>query len=128
MRKPWPSSRRGCSTWRNPMDRPATTGTPRLPLSPGAGDRKMTEPLRCSMIPDSDNTRALLDQFEQGDKHALSQLLIRYRADMHAFIEARLDPRLRGRLDPSDVVQQAQMEVVRRIDDFLKRRPMPFHL
>ena len=35
---------------------------------------------------------------------------------------------LRARVDPSDVVQEAQMEVVRRMDDYLKRRPMPFRL
>src|SRR5262249_54174108 len=32
------------------------------------------------------------------------------------------------RLDPSDVVQETQLEVVRRLHDFLERRPMPFHL
>jgi RNA polymerase sigma-70 factor (ECF subfamily) len=39
-----------------------------------------------------------------------------------------LDPRIRTRVDPSDVVQDTQLEVTRRIDDFLGRRPMPFHL
>src|SRR5262249_41138649 len=126
MPRHWPSSKRSSSTSPNPMDPSANTGAPPLPLSAVADERTMTEPLRCAMIPDSHNTRALLDRFDQGDKRALSQLLVRYRADMHAIIEARLDPRVRGRVDPSDVVQQAQMEVVRRIDDFLKRRPMPF--
>jgi RNA polymerase sigma-70 factor (ECF subfamily) len=31
-------------------------------------------------------------------------------------------------VDPSDVVQETHLEVVRRMDDFLRRRPMPFHL
>src|SRR5262249_27067646 len=35
---------------------------------------------------------------------------------------------VRARLDPSDLVQEAQLEVARRMDDFLERRPMPFHL
>jgi RNA polymerase sigma-70 factor, ECF subfamily len=39
-----------------------------------------------------------------------------------------LDPRLRSRFDPSDIVQDTQTELVRRFDDFLARRPMPFHL
>jgi RNA polymerase sigma-70 factor (ECF subfamily) len=77
---------------------------------------------------DSTQTQTLLEQVADGDRQALEQLLERYRPGLHAFVEARLDPKLRARLDPSDVVQEAQMEVVRRMDDFLKRRPMPFHL
>jgi RNA polymerase sigma-70 factor (ECF subfamily) len=70
----------------------------------------------------------LLDQIARGDRQALERLLERYRPDLHSFVEARLDLKLRARLDPSDVVQEAQLEVVGRMDDFLRRRPMPFHL
>jgi RNA polymerase sigma-70 factor (ECF subfamily) len=77
---------------------------------------------------DSAQTQHLLQEISRGDHQALEQLLERHRPKLHAFIEARLDPKLRARLDPSDVVQEAQMEVVRRMDDFLRRRPMPFHL
>jgi len=35
---------------------------------------------------------------------------------------------LAARLDPSDVVQEAQLSATQRIDDFLKRKPMPFRL
>jgi RNA polymerase sigma-70 factor (ECF subfamily) len=77
---------------------------------------------------DSTQTRRLLDQVGRGDEAALGELLVRHRPDLEAFVEWHLDPRLRARLDPSDVVQEAQMEVVRRMDDFLRRRPMPFHL
>jgi RNA polymerase sigma-70 factor (ECF subfamily) len=77
---------------------------------------------------DSAQTQALLEQVAQGDRQALDRLLERYRPGLCAFVEARLDPKLRARLDPSDVVQEAQLEAVRRMDDFLKRRPLPFHL
>src|SRR6516225_874928 len=80
------------------------------------------------MKTDSTQTQGLLEQIAGGDRQALEQLLERYRPGLHAFVEARLDPKLRARLDPSDVVQEAQIEMVRRMDDFLKRRPMPFHL
>jgi RNA polymerase sigma-70 factor (ECF subfamily) len=80
------------------------------------------------MTPDSARTRALLDQVRAGDRAALGQLLERYRPDLQAFIDFRLDPRLRARLDPSDIVQEAQFDMVRRMDDYLERRPMPFHL
>jgi RNA polymerase sigma-70 factor (ECF subfamily) len=77
---------------------------------------------------DSAQTQDLLEQVARGDRQALDRLLERHRPDLHAFVEARLDPKLRARLDPSDVVQETQLEAVRRMDDFLRRRPMPFHL
>lgn len=77
---------------------------------------------------DSARTLALLDEVEAGDPQALEQLLARFQPDLLAFMEHRVDPRVRARFNGSDVVQEAQLEVVRRMDDFLKRRPMPFHL
>jgi RNA polymerase sigma-70 factor (ECF subfamily) len=78
------------------------------------------------MKPDSDQTRDLLDQVRQGDRQALEQLLERHQANVHAFVKAWLDPRVRPRVAPSDVVQETQMEIVRRMDDYLRREPMPY--
>jgi RNA polymerase sigma-70 factor (ECF subfamily) len=77
---------------------------------------------------DSAQTRALLERLGAGDRAALDELLLRHRSALAEFIEVHLDPRLRARLDPSDVVQETQMELVRRMDDFLRKRPMPFRL
>jgi RNA polymerase sigma-70 factor, ECF subfamily len=78
--------------------------------------------------PDSARTCALLDQVRGGDRGALERLLECYRPAMLELVDVRLDQRLRSRLDPSDVVQEAQLEVMQRMNDFLDRRPMPFHL
>jgi RNA polymerase sigma-70 factor (ECF subfamily) len=78
--------------------------------------------------PDSAQTCAMLERIDRGDRQALEQLLARCRPELRVFIDHHLDRRLRPRLDPSDVVQEVQMEVARRLDDFLRRRPMPFHL
>jgi RNA polymerase sigma-70 factor (ECF subfamily) len=80
------------------------------------------------VTPDSTQTRDLLAQVRAGDPQALEQLLARYRRRLHAFVAARLDPRLRARLDPSDVVQEAQLRIAGRIHDYLQAPPMPFHL
>ena len=80
------------------------------------------------VTPDSAQTTALLDEIQNGDRQALDRLLARHRPELQGFVEIHLDPKLRARLDPSDVVQEAQLEAVRRMDDFLQRRPMPFHL
>ena len=77
---------------------------------------------------DSAQTSDLLEEIAKGNRQALDRLLARYRPRLYAFIEARLDPRMRSRLDASDVVQEVQLEVTRRMDDFLGRKPMPFHL
>jgi RNA polymerase sigma-70 factor (ECF subfamily) len=77
---------------------------------------------------DSPETDGLLEAVRQGEKQALDRLLIRHRDELRSFVEMRLDPRLTARMDPSDVVQEAQVEMVRRMDDFLQRRPMPFRL
>lgn len=78
--------------------------------------------------PDSAQTRALLDRVAQHEAGALDELLVHHRAGLREFVEFHLDPRLRARIDPSDVVQETQMELVRRMNDFLAQRPMPFRL
>ena len=78
--------------------------------------------------PDAPETDELLEAVRRGERQALDRLLSRHRDELRAFVELRLDPRLAARVDPSDVVQDAQVAMVRRLDDFLQRRPMPFRL
>jgi RNA polymerase sigma-70 factor (ECF subfamily) len=70
----------------------------------------------------------LLERLDTGEAEAGDQLLCQYRDELWRQIELRLDRRLRRRVDPSDVVQEAQLEAVRRLPDYLRRRPMPFRL
>jgi RNA polymerase sigma-70 factor (ECF subfamily) len=77
---------------------------------------------------DSAQTLALLEAIEAGDPQGLERLLARFQPELLEFISHRIDPRVRARFNPSDVVQEAQLEVTRRIDDYLRRKPMPFHL
>jgi RNA polymerase sigma-70 factor (ECF subfamily) len=78
--------------------------------------------------PDSPETLDLLERAGAGDRSALDALIARHRDAVRRYIDRRLDPQIRGRFDASDVVQEAHLEAVRRIEDFLARRPMPFHL
>jgi RNA polymerase sigma-70 factor (ECF subfamily) len=78
--------------------------------------------------PNSDDTDLLLLQAQAGDECAFENLFSRHRAFLHQVVALRLDPRLRPRLDPSDIVQEAQLEAFRRFGDFLQRRPMAFRL
>ena len=80
------------------------------------------------VTPDSEETSRLLQQVQTGDRHAFEQLFARYRDYLHQVVALRIDPRLRARMDPSDVVQETQLEAFQRLADYLERRPMPFRL
>jgi RNA polymerase sigma-70 factor (ECF subfamily) len=77
---------------------------------------------------DTSDTRRLLDRVRAGDRAAYECVFDRYRAELHRFVAVRLDGDLRARVDPSDVVQETQLEVLLRLDDFLQRSPMPFRV
>jgi RNA polymerase sigma-70 factor (ECF subfamily) len=77
---------------------------------------------------DSEETRKLLDEVRAGNSQALGRLLTRHQPYLQRFIELHLDPRLRARFDPADVVQEAQMQAVRRLPRYLEQQPMPFRL
>jgi RNA polymerase sigma-70 factor (ECF subfamily) len=80
------------------------------------------------IAPDSAETQELLRQARAGDRQAFEKLFARYRSELRRLIAMRLDPRIQARVDPSDVVQETQLEAFCRLPDFLERRPMPFHL
>jgi RNA polymerase sigma-70 factor (ECF subfamily) len=80
------------------------------------------------LTPDSAETRGLLEQAGMGHRPAFDHLLDRHRPELLQFVQLRMDPKMRGRVDPSDVVQETQLEAYRRLGDFLDRRPMPFHV
>jgi hypothetical protein len=46
----------------------------------------------------------LLKQAQAGDQQALAALFARYRGRLHTLVRLRLDRRLAGRLDASDVL------------------------
>ncbi len=78
--------------------------------------------------PDSEPTVELLTRVRTGEQAAFEGLFARHRPWLRQLVEWRLDDRLNARLDPSDVVQETQLEAYRRLDDFLARDPMPFRL
>jgi RNA polymerase sigma-70 factor (ECF subfamily) len=77
---------------------------------------------------DSRETSDLLEQLRAGDAGAASRLLERHRAFLLRLIDLRMDDRLRRRVDPSDVVQDAQIEAARRLADYAKEPPLPFRM
>ena len=80
------------------------------------------------MWPESAKTQTLLIAAGEGDADAVGQLLARHRPALRRMIDMRLDPKLRQRLDASDVVQDVLIDAHRRLDEYLADPKMPFHL
>lgn len=78
--------------------------------------------------PDSEGTLHLLDRIATGERGAFDELFARYQPFLLQFIGLRLDARLRGRVDPADIVQETHLEAFRQLPSFLQRQPMPFRL
>ncbi len=70
-----------------------------------------------------------MDDESGGDsKRIFDKLFERHRHAVKLAVSLRMDPRTRARFDESDVVQEAYTEAFRRLDDYVERKPMPFHL
>jgi RNA polymerase sigma-70 factor, ECF subfamily len=67
----------------------------------------------------------LLIRLEGGDERALSELFARHRERLRRMIRLRLDRRLQGRIDASDVLQDAYLEVALRAREYLAQPTMP---
>jgi RNA polymerase sigma-70 factor, ECF subfamily len=80
------------------------------------------------MWPDSQDTQALLENVREGDAAAVDRLLARHRAAVRKMVQLRMDPVLARRVDASDIAQDVLVEAHRRLKQYLKNPPMPFHL
>lgn len=76
----------------------------------------------------SQETERLLLAFEDGNESALDSLLAMHRDYLRRLVVHRMDPLLRSRVDPSDIMQEVLMQVSKRIDDFVTERPLSFRL
>jgi RNA polymerase sigma-70 factor (ECF subfamily) len=57
---------------------------------------------------------------------ALADLFSGYRERLERMVSFRLDPRLRGRVEPSDVLQEAYIEIARRMGDYAANPTVSF--
>jgi RNA polymerase sigma-70 factor (ECF subfamily) len=80
------------------------------------------------MAANSSETDRLLAQAAQGDRQVLGVLLARHRNRLRRMVALRLDRRLQGRVDPSDVIQETYLEASARLPEYLRNPPMPFFL
>jgi RNA polymerase sigma-70 factor (ECF subfamily) len=67
---------------------------------------------------DSGATSELITRAAEGEAAVLGDLLERHRDRLRRMVAVRLDPRLRGRIDPSDVIQDAMLEAALRLREY----------
>jgi RNA polymerase sigma-70 factor (subfamily 1) len=66
----------------------------------------------------SHNTEHLIDQARHGDPLALGPLLSSYSDQLRRLANRQLDEKLRGRISPSDIVQETLLQATRDIASF----------
>ena len=71
---------------------------------------------------------ALLARALDGDEAALNRLLTKHQDRLTRMVRLRLDRRLQGRVDASDVVQEAMIDASSRLADYASQSRMPFFL
>jgi RNA polymerase sigma-70 factor (ECF subfamily) len=103
------------------------TGKLRLSCPELTGPRRLS-----SMGTLTDNNSAesvdLIERARSGDRAALNALLARHRDRLRRMVEMRLDTRLQARLDASDVVQEAYIDVTARLEGYLRDPKLPLFL
>jgi RNA polymerase sigma-70 factor (ECF subfamily) len=80
------------------------------------------------MTANSSETVRLLERAVKGDHAGWGNLLAKHRERLRRMIALRLDQRLQGRIDPSDVIQEAYLEAWSRLGAYAREPKQPFFL
>jgi RNA polymerase sigma-70 factor, ECF subfamily len=75
-----------------------------------------------------DALRPVLERAAAGDAAGWRELVRTHHEGLRRMVDLRLDPRLRGRVDPSDVLQEVYIDAARQLPTYLQAPPLPFHL
>jgi RNA polymerase sigma-70 factor (ECF subfamily) len=79
-------------------------------------------------VTDADQIEELTRLLRAGNTDAAAQLFVLCRDRLRKMVRLRLDQRLQGRLDPSDVLQEAFLDVQKKAPDFASRGDLPGYL
>jgi RNA polymerase sigma-70 factor (ECF subfamily) len=77
---------------------------------------------------DPPDAREIVGRAAAGDQAAWQNLVRTYRERLRRMVALRLDPRLQGRVDPSDIVQETFLDAAGRLADYQSEPPLPFYL
>lgn len=80
------------------------------------------------MNEEQSDTDGLIERARLGDQAAVDEVFSRHRDRLTRMVQLRLDRRLQGRIDASDVIQEALLGAVERFDDYLAAPRAPVFL
>jgi RNA polymerase sigma-70 factor (ECF subfamily) len=80
------------------------------------------------MTNEGSESAELQRRIERGDLSAVMEVFALHRDRLKRMVKLRLDRRLQGRIDPSDVLQEASIDVVQRSREYLASPSMPLFL
>lgn len=75
-----------------------------------------------------EQTLGLLRRGAAGDVQVLSEVWEVHRERLRRVVKLRMDRRLQGRIDPSDVLQEAFLDFSKNVADYVERPEIPFFL
>lgn len=83
-----------------------------------------------AMCPFSSESEAFrqVERAVAGDQQAWAELIAACHARLRRMVAVRIDSRLHGRIDPSDVIQEAYLDASRRLSEYRDRPELPFYL
>ena len=70
----------------------------------------------------------LIERARAGDANALNAIFSQHRERLRRMVDIRLDRRLQARVDASDVIQDAYLEVAQRLEEYLRDPKLPLFL
>jgi RNA polymerase sigma-70 factor (ECF subfamily) len=77
---------------------------------------------------DPDQLDELVRRAARGEEQALAELFSCYRGRLRQMVRLRLDRRLQGRVDPSDVLQDAYIDMAEKLPAYAARAAIPFYV
>jgi RNA polymerase sigma-70 factor, ECF subfamily len=80
------------------------------------------------MAQEPDESAALLQRAAGGDQQAVQDLFLRHRERLKRMVHLRLSRRLQGRVDDSDVLQEAFLHISGHLRDYAADPKLPFYL
>jgi RNA polymerase sigma-70 factor (ECF subfamily) len=80
------------------------------------------------MSPPPGQVPDLVARVAAGDREAIAELLARYRARLRRMVALRLDPRLQGRVDASDLIQEGYLDAIKRLEEYIRDPSVSFYI